>query len=117
MALLHSEYKDRLTHWQRVLAQDFYRPMGEIALEGFTTMEHLTPEQAAQGSFAPIPEGMYWGHTWEYMWCRSRVVLPVEALIPCNLMEENPDEPLAPGADLHLRPFEVSTYRIKLKQS
>ena len=46
MALLHSEYKDRLAHWQRVLAQDFYRPVGEIPLEGFTTMEHLTLDQA-----------------------------------------------------------------------
>lgn len=79
MALLHSEYKDRLTHWQRVLAQDFYRPLGEIPLEGFTTMEYLTPGQAAQGDFAPIPEGLRWGHTWEYMWCRGRVVLPEQA--------------------------------------
>lgn len=76
MALLHSEYKDRLAHWQRVLAQDFYRPVGEIPLEGFTTMEHLTPDQARQGNFAPVPVGTVWGHTWEYMWCRGSVRLP-----------------------------------------
>lgn len=51
MELLHSEYKDRIAHWQRVLAQDFYHPAGEIAFEGFTTMDHLTPEQAADGGF------------------------------------------------------------------
>lgn len=28
MELLHSEYKDRIAHWQRVLAQDFYHPAG-----------------------------------------------------------------------------------------
>lgn len=28
MELLHSEYKDRIAHWQRVLAQDFYHPEG-----------------------------------------------------------------------------------------
>ena len=39
MELLHSEYKDRIAHWQRVLAQDFYHPEGEIAFEGFTTMD------------------------------------------------------------------------------
>ena len=76
MALLHSEYKDRLAHWQRVLAQDFYRPVGEIPLEGFTTMEHLTPDQARQKDFAPVPVGTVWGHTWEYMRCRGAVRLP-----------------------------------------
>lgn len=78
MSLLHSEYKDRLTHWQRVLADDLYRPVGEIAFDGFTTMQHLTPEQAAQGDFHPIATGTPWGHTWEYMWCRARITLPAE---------------------------------------
>ena len=79
MALLHSEYKDRLAHWQRVLAADLYRPLGEIEFEGFFTMQHLTPEQAAQGTFCPLEQGMQWGHTWEYLWCRARVVLPEQA--------------------------------------
>lgn len=78
MALLHSEYRDRLAHWQRVLAQDLYRPIAEIALEGFPTMEYLTPEQAAQGAFRPVAAGTQWGHTWEYLWCRARIVLPEE---------------------------------------
>ena len=79
MALLHSEYKDRLAHWQRVLAQDFYRPLGPIRLEGFTTMDHLTPDEAAGGAFRPVEAGTPWGHTWEYLWCRGRVCLPEEA--------------------------------------
>ena len=54
MALMHSEYRARLEHWQRTLTQDFYRPLGGIRFEGFTTMEHLTPQQAAEGSFAPV---------------------------------------------------------------
>ena len=78
MELLHSEYKDRIAHWQRVLAQDFYRPEGEIAFEGFTTMDHLTPEQAADGGFRPVPVGTVWGHTWEYLWLRATVTLPEE---------------------------------------
>ncbi len=61
MELLHSEYKDRIAHWQRVLAQDFYHPEGEIAFEGFTTMDHLTPEQAVDGGFRPVPVGTVWG--------------------------------------------------------
>lgn len=79
MSLLHSEYRDRLAHWQRVLADDFYRPLEEIRWEGFTTMQHLTPEEAAQGDFHPLAEGTVWGHTWEYLWCRARVTMPQEA--------------------------------------
>lgn len=79
MALMHSEYKARLAHWQRVLAADFYHPFGEICFEGFTTMEHLRPEEAARGMFHPVEEGTQWGHTWEYLWLRSRVTLPEEA--------------------------------------
>ena len=78
MELLHSEYKDRIAHWQRVLAQDFYHPAGEIAFEGFTTMDHLTPEQAVDGGFRPVPVGTVWGHTWEYLWLRATVTLPEE---------------------------------------
>lgn len=78
MELLHSEYKDRIAHWQRVLAQDFYHPEGEIAFEGFTTMDHLTPEQAVEGGFRPMPVGTVWGHTWEYLWLRATVTLPEE---------------------------------------
>ena len=66
MALMHSEYRARLEHWQRTLSQDFYRPLDEICFEGFTTMEHLTPEQAEKGCFMPVKEGTEWGHTWEY---------------------------------------------------
>lgn len=79
MSLLNSEYKDRLDHWQRVLARDFYTPVGEIVLEGFTTMETLTPRQAAQGNFISFPEGTAWGHTWEYLWCRAKITLPEQA--------------------------------------
>ena len=79
MSLLHSEYRDRLAHWQRVLASDFYRPLESIQFDGFTTIRHLTPGQAAQGPFCPMEEGTAWGHTWEYMWCRADITLPEAA--------------------------------------
>lgn len=79
MPLLHSEYQGRLAHWQRVLAEDFYRPLGEISFEGFTTMEHLTPEEAAGRDFRPVPEGTVWGQPWEYLWVRASVTMPEEA--------------------------------------
>ena len=48
------EWKDRLAHWMRVLEEEFYEPLGEIALEGFETMEMLSPEAAKAGCFAPM---------------------------------------------------------------
>ena len=79
MSLMHSEYKSRLEHWQRVLAKDFYTPLAPIPFEGFCTMEHLSLDAAAHGPFAPMPEGTEWGHTWEYMWMRSTVTVPAGA--------------------------------------
>ena len=78
MKLMSKEYVGRLEHWQRTLTQDFYCAVGDIAFEGFTTMEQLAPKAAAKGDFLPIPEGFEWGRTWEYMWVRARVVIPEE---------------------------------------
>ena len=79
MKYMHSEWKGRLAHWKETLRQDLYLPLGDIPMEGFTTMEHLTPKQAEGGSFEPIPFGTKWGHTYEYCWLRGTVTLPKEA--------------------------------------
>ena len=42
--------------------------------------------------------------------------LAVDALVPCDLLEEASGAPLAPDARLHLRPFEVATYRVQLRE-
>ena len=89
MNLMSKEYGGRLKHWQRTLQQDFYRPVAEIAFEGFTTMEQLTVEEAAKGHFAPVPEGFVWGRTWEYMWVRARVVIPEECAGQMVVMDLN----------------------------
>lgn len=80
MGIMSSEFRDRLGHWERTLKDDFYTPLGAVDFEGFTTMAHLKPEEAAASdAFAPVPRGQEWGRTWEYMWLRARVVLPEEA--------------------------------------
>ena len=38
--------------------------------------------------------------------------LPVRELVPCDLMEEPVGAALPPDAVLHVRPFEVTTYRV-----
>ncbi len=76
---MHSEWQHRLAHWLETLKKDLYIPLGPIEVESFLTMDHLTPDQARQGSFAPMAPGTVWGHTWEYCWMRSRIVLPEAA--------------------------------------
>ncbi len=79
MKYMHSEWQQRLRHWLETLKKDLYLPLGLIEVESFFTMDHLTPEDAARGSFAPMAPGTKWGHTWEYCWMRGRVVLPLAA--------------------------------------
>ena len=50
MKLMHSEWQDRVKHWVRTLRDDFYEPLGEIRWEAFRTMDHLSPEEALQGT-------------------------------------------------------------------
>ena len=51
---MHSEWQHRLAHWLETLKKDLYIPLGPIEVESFLTMDHLTPDQARQGSFAPM---------------------------------------------------------------
>ena len=66
MKYMHSEWRQRLRHWLEALKADLYLPLGPIPVEAFTTMDYLTPEQAARGDFAPMAPGTKWGGSWEY---------------------------------------------------
>ncbi|NSW54292.1 MAG: alpha-mannosidase [Anaerolineae bacterium] len=72
-------WKRRLETWQSAISQSVYRPLGPVALDGFTTMEQLTPQQALQREFKPMPAGTPWGAKWEYGWFKSTITLPAEA--------------------------------------
>ncbi len=73
------EWKNRIERWQEALWKLCYQPLGSIALEGFTTKDQLTAQQAASGPFAPMPLGTPWGAKWEYGWFRGRVTVPKTA--------------------------------------
>ena len=79
MKYMHSEWKGRLDHWIWTLKKDMYLPLGPIEVEAFTTMDHLTVEEASKGNFAPMPHGVKWGHSFEYCWMHSKITLPPEA--------------------------------------
>jgi len=73
------EWKDRVKHWMDVLEKEFYEPLGAIALEGFETMDMLSPEEAEEKSFAPMQAGAAWGPRWGYLWLRGEIELPKKA--------------------------------------
>ncbi|MEJ5310136.1 MAG: glycoside hydrolase family 38 C-terminal domain-containing protein [Anaerolineae bacterium] len=70
------EWKDRIYHWYEELQRHFYQPLGTVALEGFVTLEQLTPEEAASRDFFPMPPGTAWGAKWEYGWFKGSFDLP-----------------------------------------
>ncbi len=79
MKYMHSEWQARLAHWMETLKNDLYIPLGPIGVESFFTMEHLSPDEASKGDFAPMAPGTKWGHTWEYCWMRGKIALPEAA--------------------------------------
>ena len=76
---LNPEWKHRVENWLRELPNLFYQPLGPIALSGFVTLEQLTPEQAVEHAFGPMPCGTAWGAKWEYAWFKGEFVLPEAA--------------------------------------
>ena len=76
---MRPEWKDRVEHWMNVLQKEFYEPLGEIALEGFETMDMLSPEEAQAHAFVPMAPGMPWGPRWGYLWLRGKIEMPQRA--------------------------------------
>jgi alpha-mannosidase len=73
------EWKDRIYHWYEELPRHFHRPLDSILLEGFVTLEQLTPAEALTRDFSPMPPGTAWGAKWEYGWFTGKFVLPEAA--------------------------------------
>ena len=67
MSLMHSEYAARVNHWMRVLAEDFYRPLGEIAPGGLyhhgNTCPRRRPPAGPSAPFLKAPPGGTPGNT------------------------------------------------------
>lgn len=76
---LTPEWRRRIERWRKVLRELWFHPLGEVVLEGFTTLDYLTAEAAGAEPFRPMPPGTPWGAKWEYAWFRGELVLPAEA--------------------------------------
>ncbi len=84
------EWEGRIGHWMNTLKRDFYEPLGAITLEGFTTQELLSPEEAQGRSFVTMPPGTPWGRRWEYCWLRGRILLDERAREKWIVMDLRP---------------------------
>jgi len=76
---LTKEWINRITHWDNVLWEICYEPLGNVALSGFVTRKQLTEEQATKHTFHPMPLGTPWGAKWEYGWFKCDFTLPEKA--------------------------------------
>ncbi len=54
---LNKEWQHRVKRWETALWNSCYRPLGEITLSGFITVDNLPPEQALNRAFVPMPPG------------------------------------------------------------
>ena len=76
---LTKEWMRRIDRWRKELPHHFFFPLGTLELTGFTTREQLSPQEALQREFKPMPPGTPWGAKWEYGWFKGDLTLPEEA--------------------------------------
>lgn len=77
--MMNPEWRNRLNNWRKTFPDLFFIPLGEAVFDGFTTFEHLTPEEALAGDFQPFPAGKSWGAYGEYGWFRATIRVPETA--------------------------------------
>lgn len=78
MNRLPRQQRQRIQAWRQEMKNHLYTPVGEVAFEGFTTFDRLTPDSAASMPMRPFPVGEKWGKCWEYAWFRAEFTLPAE---------------------------------------
>ena len=70
------QWADRLKIWSEQFSKHYLKQKSPLAVSFFTTMDHLTFEQARQMAFQPAPDGMKWGCKWEYGWFHTSFTVP-----------------------------------------
>ncbi len=80
MNRLPRQNRQRIEAWRQELKRHLYTPLATVDFAGFTTLDRLTPEQAASMEMRPFPVGTKWGKCWEYAWFRAEFSLPA----PCE---------------------------------
>ena len=70
------QWNDRLRIWAEQFPKHYYRKYAPVSVSFFTTMEHLSYEEAMGREYTPAPVGTKWGKKWEYGWFRTTIVIP-----------------------------------------
>ena len=76
---LGRQWDNRLKIWDNAFLEHFYQPIGELKIQGFTTMEQLSLDFAKAAEFEDFEPGKKWGKKWEYGWFRTTFTIPEEA--------------------------------------
>ncbi|MBP3645590.1 MAG: alpha-mannosidase [Clostridia bacterium] len=70
------QWADRLRIWDEAFQKHYVLEKAPLSASFFTTMDRLSPDQAAQRSFSPANPGMKWGCKWEYGWFHATFTVP-----------------------------------------
>lgn len=74
---LGRQKSQKIKAWkEELLNHHLFTPVGQVAFEGFTTFEHMTPDEALVTPMRPYNPGEMWGREWEYAWFRAKLTLP-----------------------------------------
>lgn len=73
------QWNDRLKIWAEQFPKHYYRKFAPLKVSYFTTMEHLSFDEAVKGQYVSAPVGTKWGKKWEYGWFKTAIFIP-EAL-------------------------------------
>ena len=76
MKRLPRQNRQRIEAWRKELKNHLYTPVGDVAFDGFTTCDRLTPACAASMEMRPFSVGTKWGKCWEYAWFKAEFTLP-----------------------------------------
>lgn len=73
------QWRERIELWIEAVKKQVYKPLGEVEVEGFFTMDELSSKEALEHVYNLVKTGTPWGKKWEYAWFRFQIVLPQEA--------------------------------------
>lgn len=72
------KFRQRLDAWRQELKTQIITPVAPISFSGCVTGKRLTPDEAKQLPFLPMPPGTAWGLHREYAWFTAETSLSAE---------------------------------------
>lgn len=73
------QWRERIDLWIKAVRDQVYKPLGEVPVKCFFTMDELSAKEAMEQEYKLIEPEDSWGKKWEYAWFRFDINLPKEA--------------------------------------